>query len=279
MDDLALRFEQDRPRLRAVAHRMLGSADQAEDAVQETWLRLWRSDADGVDNLSAWLTTVVSRVCLDMLRRRREEPLDPAFEVAGGVDPEQEAVLADSVTIALLVILETLTPTERLAYVLHDMFAVSFDEIAPIVGRSPVAARQLASRARRRIREGTRTPETSLSEGRAIVSAFLDAARGGDMGTLLSLLDPDVVARADSVAARMGGTSEMRGADAVARFFVGKARTAVPAVVDGMAGAVVFLQERVGMAVGFTVLSGRIIAIEAVADPVLLAELELVPDR
>lgn len=281
MDDLALRFEHDRPRLRAVAHRMLGSADQAEDAVQETWLRLSRTDAGGVDNLSAWLTTVVSRVCLDMLRRRREEPLSPAFEMAGGVEPEQEAVLADSVTIALLVILETLTPTERLAYVLHDLFAVSFDEIAPIVGRSPAAARQLASRARRRIREGTRTPETSLSlsEERAVVSAFLDAARGGDLGTLLALLDPDVVARADSVAARLGGTSELRGADTVAKFFAGKAQSAVPAVVDGMAGAVVFLGERVGMAVGFTVLSGRIVAIEAVADPVLLAELELVPDR
>jgi RNA polymerase sigma factor (sigma-70 family) len=282
MDALAQRFERDRPRLRAVAHRMLGSADQADDAVQETWLRLSRADAGGVDNLSAWLTTVVSRVCLDMLRTRRsrrEEPWDPATEPAGGVDPEQEAVLADSVTIALLVILETLSPTERLAYVLHDMFAVSFDEIAVIVGRSPGAARQLASRARRRIREGTRTPDTSLSEGRAIVSAFLTAARGGDMRTLLSLLDPDVVARADAVAARRGGATEMRGAAAVAGFFSGKAQRAVPALIDGGVGAVVYLGSRIGIAIGFTVLGGRIVAIEAVADPSVLADLELVPDR
>ena len=212
-DWLAERFEENRTHLRAVAYRMLGSLSEADDAVQESWLRLSRSDTSGVENLGGWLTTVVARVCLDMLRSRksrREEPLDvhvpePIVSREAGTDPEHEALLADSVGLALLVVLETLAPAERLAFVLHDMFAVPFDEIAPIVGRSPAAARQLASRARRRVQGcGRALPDADLTRQREVVDAFLAAARGGDFDALLAVLDPDVVLRADRAAVPAG---------------------------------------------------------------------------
>lgn len=277
---LAARFEQDRPRLRAAAHRMLGSAAEAEDAVQEAWLRLTRVDPRGVDNLSGWLTTVVGRVCLDMLRSRtsrREAPLDARVgEPAGGVDPEHETELADSVGLALLVVLDTLTPAERLAFVLHDMFAVSFDEIAPIIGRSSAAARQLASRARRRVQADAPTPDTDVSRRRRVVDAFLTAARGGDFEALLTLLDPDVVLRTDAAAAALGGPAgELRDREAVAGFFSGNAQAARVALVDGAVGAAVVLGGRTRVALTFTVVDGRILGIEAVADPDQLRELDI----
>ncbi|MEQ4304900.1 sigma-70 family RNA polymerase sigma factor [Plantactinospora sp. B6F1] len=281
-DLLAERFERNRAQLRAVAYRMLGSSTEADDAVQEAWLRLSRTDTTGVDNLGAWLTTVVGRICLDMLRSRgsrREEPLDARTvePVATGeqADPEREAMLADSVGLALLVVLETLTPAERLAFVLHDLFAVSYDEIAPIVGRSPAAARQLASRARRRIQAEAATPEADLPRQREIVDAFLTAARGGEVSTLLALLDPDVVIRADRVAARLGGRAELRGAEQVAGFFAGRAQGARTAVIDGAPGAVVVAGGRVRIAISFVVGNGRIIALDAVADPEQLRELDI----
>jgi RNA polymerase sigma factor (sigma-70 family) len=281
-DDLLTgEFERNRPRLRAVAYRMLGSPSEADDAVQETWLRLSRATADEIDNLAAWLTTVVGRICLDMLRSRASRREDPLPErgpepVAGTVGPEQEAVLADSLGTALLVVLDTLTPTERLAFVLHDMFAVSFEDIAVVVGRSPAAARQLASRARRRVQTGSPEPSADLSRRRAIVDAFLAAARGGEMATLLALLDPDVVLRADETAARMGAQGETRGAEVVARFFAGRAQGALPAEVDGLAGAVVAVEGQNRIAIGFIVLGDRIIGIDVVADPAHLDRLELV---
>ncbi|WP_433081238.1 sigma-70 family RNA polymerase sigma factor [Dactylosporangium sp. CA-052675] len=268
---LARRFEELRPRLRAVAQRMLGSAAEAEDAVQEAWLRLARDDREK-DNLAAWLTTVVGRICLDMLRARtsrREEPLPEAGETATADDPEQEALLADSVGLALLVVLETLSPTERLAFVLHDMFAVSFDDIAVVVGKSPSAARQLASRARRRVQDGPARPG-ERSRNQEVVAAFLQASRGGDLGTLLTLLDPDVVMRADETAARMGGHGETRGAEVVAAFFNGRATGARLADVEGLPGAFV---AAVNLALAFTVIDGRITAIEAVANPEDLDEM------
>ncbi|GIG87107.1 sigma-70 family RNA polymerase sigma factor [Plantactinospora endophytica] len=281
-DLLAERFEANRSHLRAVAYRMLGSAAEADDAVQEAWLRLSRTDTSEVDNLGAWLTTVVGRICLDMLRSRgsrREEPLDAQpFEpvaTSGPADPEREALLADSVGLALLVVLETLTPAERLAFVLHDLFAVSFDEIAPIVGRSSAASRQLASRARRRVQAGAATPEADLPRQREIVDAFLAASRGGEFGTLLRLLDPDVVVRADSAAVRMGGTPEVRGAELVATFFAGQARTARAAVVDGAPGAVVSVGGQVRIVLSFIVGNDRIIGIDVVADPDQLRELDI----
>ena len=221
---LAERFEANRTHLRAVAYRMLGSLSEADDAVQEAWLRLSRSDTSGVENLGGWLTTVVARVCLDMLRSRksrREEPLDahvpePIVSREDGIDPEHEALLADSVGLALLVVLETLAPAERLAFVLHDMFAVPFDEIAPIVGRSPTAARQLASRARRRVQGAATVPDADLTRQREVVDAFLAASRGGDFDALLAVLDPDVVLRADRAAVPAGASREVRGAAAVA---------------------------------------------------------------
>src|SRR5438270_11354347 len=232
MDDewLAERFEADRTRLQAVAYRLLGSASEADDAVQEAWLRLSRSDTSEVENLKGWLTTVVARVCLDMLRSRKARPEDPvgpqsperAVGREGPIGPEQEALLADSVGLALLVVLDRLNPAERLAFVMHDMFAVPFEEIAPIVGRSPAAARQLASRARRRVRGAQTKPD--LARQRAVVDAFLAAARGGDFEGLLELLDPDVVCRADAAAAAMGADAEVRGADAVTKTFAGRAR-------------------------------------------------------
>ncbi len=224
-DWLAERFEENRPRLRAVAYRMLGSTSEAEDAVQDAWLRLSRSDTGAIENLSGWLTTAVARTCLDMLRSRRsrrEEYLgtqvaEPIVGREDGTDPERQALLADSIGLALLVILDTLTPAERLAFVLHDMFAVPFDEIAPIVGRSPTAARQLASPARRRVKGAAATaPEADLARQRAVVDAFLAASRGGDLDALLALLDPDVVLRCDRAAVEAGTTAEVRGAAAVA---------------------------------------------------------------
>lgn len=280
-DLLARRFEADRPRLRAVAHRMLGSAAEADDAVQEAWLRLGRVDAGALDNLSAWLTTVVGRVCLDMLRSRsvrREEPWDrweqPRSSEGAPVDPAQAAELADSVGLALLVVLETLNPVERLAFVLHDLFAVPFEEIAPIVGRSPAAARQLASRARRRV-QSEPAPTTDAARQRRVVEAFLAASRGGDLGTLLTMLDPDVVLRVDGAGQRLGAEPETRGRDAVARFFSGRARTAVTAFVDGAPGAVVRAGDATRIVMTFVVVDGAILAIEAVADADVIRDLDV----
>jgi len=283
-DELARRFEGNRPRLRAVAYRMLGSSAEADDAVQEAWLRLSRTDPTTIDNLDAWLTTVVGRVCLDLLRSRgsrREEPLDahPARPSAGGtgeLNPEDAALLADSVGLALLVVLETLAPAERLAFVLHDLFAVSFDEIAVIVGRSPAATRQLASRARRRVQADAATPEADLSRQREVVAAFLAAARGGEFAELLTLLDPDVVMRADQAAVHMGGSSESRGSAVVARFFAGRASGARPALIDGVVGAVVTsANDQVRIAISLTVVAGQIIGIDVVADPDQLRDLDV----
>ncbi|WP_250009564.1 sigma-70 family RNA polymerase sigma factor [Actinoplanes sp. M2I2] len=282
--DVHERFEENRPRLRAVAHRMLGSAAEAEDAVQEAWLRLDRAGAGGIDNLDAWLTTVVGRVCLDMLRSRgsRRETAWPDQELApgggsgggSGGGPEDETLLADSVGLALLVVLETLTPAERLAFVLHDLFAVPFDEIAPIVGRSPDAARQLASRARRRVR---RHP-AERPAGREIVDAFLAASRDGEFETLLSLLDPDVRLRVDAFGREMLSTpAELHGSEALARFFTGKARNAEPALVDGSLGIRVAPGGDTLLVITLTVAGGRIIVLDATTDPVRLREMEVLP--
>jgi RNA polymerase sigma factor (sigma-70 family) len=287
-DFLAEQFEENRTHLRAVAYRMLGSVSEADDAVQEAWLRLSRSDTRGVENLGGWLTTVVSRVCLDMLRSRRsrrEEPLGepPGGRVPGpivshgdGIDPEREALLADSVGPALLVVLETLAPAERLAFVLHDMFAVPFDEIAPIVGRSPTAARQLASRARRRVQGVATSPGADLTRQREVVDAFLAAARGGDFDALVAMLDPDVVLRTDSGAVPAGASREVREAAAVARMALrGRARAARPALVNGAVGVVVAPRGRLLMVLDFTISGGRIVEIDAVADPERLRQLDL----
>ena len=283
-DRLAARFEAHRGHLRAVAYRMLGSLSEADDAVQEAWLRLNRSDPSGVENLGGWLTTVVARVCLDMLRARRsrrEEPLEarvpgPIVSRRAGTDPEHEALLADAVGLALLVVLETLAPAERLAFVLHDMFAVPFDEIAPIVGRSPTAARQLASRARRRVRGAATGPDADLARQRDVVDAFLAAARGGDFDALLAVLDPDVVLRADRAAVPSGAPREVRGAAAVAkRAALGGARAAQPALVNGAVGVVVAPRGRLLMVLGFTVSRGKIVEIDAIADPERLRRLDL----
>jgi RNA polymerase sigma-70 factor (ECF subfamily) len=285
-DWMAQRFEEHRGRLRAVAYRMLGSLSEADDAVQETWLRLSRADTSGVQNLGGWLTTVVGRVCLDMLRSRasrREESLDaqaptPIASRIPGTDPEQEALLADAVGLALLVVLETLAPAERLAFVLHDMFAVPFDEIAPIVGRSPTAARQLASRARRRVHgaggeEGAdRIAHADLTRQRTVVDAFLAAARAGDFDALLAVLDPIVVLHSD----RAGTPREVRGAQEVARrAVVGRARAAQAARVNGGVGVVVAPRGRLLMVLDFTIAQGRIVAIDAIADPERLRRLDL----
>jgi RNA polymerase sigma factor (sigma-70 family) len=286
-DLLADRFEANRTHLRAVAYRMLGSMSEADDAVQEAWLRLGRrSDPAELENLRAWLTTVVARVCLDMLRTRRsrrEESLDtrvpePIVSREDGMDPEHEALLADSVGLALLVVLETLTPAERLAFVLHDMFAVPFDEIAPIVERSPAAARQLASRARRRVQGAAPEPDPDLARQREVVDAFLAAARGGDLEALVAVLDPDVVLRADRGALRPGSPDEVRGARTVASQALGFARLARfarPALVNGAAGLVVAPGGRPFAVAGFTVTRGRIAEIDVLADPARLRELDL----
>src|ERR671913_46384 len=274
-DWLGEHFEANRTHLRAVAYRMLGSLSESDGALQEAWLRVSRSDASSVENLGGWLTRVVARVCLDMLRSRksrREESLDapelarPAIR-ANGVDPEQEALLADSVGLALLVVLEMLEPAERLAFVLHDMFAVPFDEIAPIVGRTPTAARQLASRARRRVHGAAKTSGADVASHRKVVDAFLAAARSGDMAGLLAVLDPNVVLRADRAAVRLGGVAELSGAEAVAANFKGKAQQARSALVDGALGVVVAPQGRLLLVLNLTFAGDRIALIDVVADP------------
>ncbi len=279
---LAARFEDNRPRLQAVAHRMLGSRAEADDAVQEAWIRLDRSDHAAVDNLAAWLTTVVGRVCLDMLRSRtarREDLLAevPAVPVARatGADPEQEALLADSVGLALLVVLDTLHPAERLAFVLHDMFGLSFDEIAPIVDRSPAAARQLASRARRRVRGAACLQEPDLDRQRQVVDAFLSAAREGEFESLLTVLDPEVVLRADSAAVRAGASTLVCGASAVAGTFSGRAQLAQTALVNGAVGAVWAPRGKPMVVFDFTIADGKIVAIDLVAEPERLRRLDL----
>jgi RNA polymerase sigma factor (sigma-70 family) len=287
---LAERFEAHRTHLRAVAYRMLGSLAEADDAVQEAWLRLSRADSGGVENLGGWLTTIVARVCLNMLqsrRSRREEPLDahlpdPVVSVRDQADPEQQALLAEGVGLALLVVvLDTLTPAERVAFVLHDMFAVPFGQIAPIVGRSPNAAKMLASRARRRVHGADPVPDADLARQRAVVDAFFAAARDGDFTALLMLLDPQVLLRADAAAVRAGAPSEVRGAAAVsghmltAGDFSRLAWFARPALVNGAAGVVIAAGGRAFAVVGFTVRHGRIAEIDVFADPARLSQLDL----
>jgi RNA polymerase sigma factor (sigma-70 family) len=288
-DLLAERFEEHRSHLRAVAYRMLGSISEADDAVQETWLRLSRSGTSGVENLGGWMTTIVARVCLNVLRSRRsrrEGPLgvhvpDPIVSRVDGIDPEHEALLSDSVGLALLVVLETLSPAERLAFVLHDMFAVPFEEIAPIVGRSPTATRQLASRARRRVQKAAPVPDTDLARQREVVDAFLAASRAGDFDALLAVLDPDVVRRADISVVRAGFSREVRGARAVAEQaltfsrFARSARTR-PALVNGVVGVVSWSADgRPFSVMGFTVRHGKIVEIDILADPARLSQLDL----
>ena len=281
-DYLADRFEEHRTHLRAVAYRMLGSLSEVDDAVQEAWLRLSRADATGIDNLGGWLTTVVARVCLDMLRSRqsrREEPFtpdapEPVATGTRGSSPEHEALLADSVGLALLVVLDRLTPAERLAFVLHDMFAVPFEEIAPIIGRSAEAARQLASRARRRVR-GAAAPDPDLVRQREVVEAFIAALRGGDFEGLLAVLDPDLVVRADMAA---GAPSEIRGAAVWAKGAVAYghlARLTRPALVNGAIGVVVAPQGRLVRALRFTIANGKITEIEVIGNPARLGELDV----
>ncbi|HKB80432.1 MAG TPA: sigma-70 family RNA polymerase sigma factor [Thermoanaerobaculia bacterium] len=276
---LAQRFESHRQHLRAVAFRMLGSLDEADDAVQQAWLRLSRADTSGVENLGGWLTTVVARVCLDMLRSResrREEPLEAiSGPVAGRAGPEDEALLADSVGLALLVVLDMLPPAERLAFVLHDLFAMPFEEIAPIVGRSLDATRQLASRARRRV-QGAEPPDRDRERQRQLVDAFLAAARAGDFDALLAVLDPDIVVRSDRAAQRPDTPAELRGArEVAARAMRGRARAARPVLIDGDLGVVVAPRGRLMMVLRFTIAGGRISAIDAIADPEHLRRLEL----
>jgi RNA polymerase sigma factor (sigma-70 family) len=267
---LAEKFEANRGRLRAVAYRMLGSTAEVDDAVQETWLRLSRTDPGTVENLGGWLTTVVARVCLDMLRSRksrREEPIGPHVpEPVTSDEHERDADIADSVGAALLVVLETLAPAERLAFVLHDMFAVPFEDIAPIVGRTPTAARQLASRARRRVQGTPPAPDADTGRQKRIVDAFLAAARGGDFEGLLAVLDPDVVFRADEAAQRLGSLAEIRGAAAVAETFKGRAQAAKPALVDGELAVAVILGGQLRIVLRLTISGERIAELEAVAD-------------
>lgn len=289
-DELAELFEAHRGRLRAVAYRMLGSAGEADDAVQEAWLRLSRlshADVEGVGSLEAWLRTVVSRLCLDLLRTRasrREEPLEwhRMAPTADG-DPEDEAVVVESVGRAMLVVLDRLTPGERVAFVLHDLFAVPFEQIAPIVDRTPVAAKKLASRARRRVRGDTGPPAPELARQRRVVEAFLAASRDGDLHALLAVLDPDVVRRADRVALTPGRATEVRGAEAVAEemlVFGRRARFGAPALVNGAAGAVIAPGGRLRAALLVTVRGDRVAAYEIVADPVRLRALDLaVPEE
>jgi RNA polymerase sigma factor (sigma-70 family) len=286
-DWLAERFEEHRTHLRAVGYRMLGSLSDTDDAIQETWLRLNRSDPRTIDNLGGWLTTVIARVCLDILRSRKlrgEEPLrprvpDPIVSQENAIDPEHEALLADSVGLALIVVLETLPPAERLAFVLHDMFDVPFEEIAPIVGRSAAAARQLASRGRRRVRGATPMPDVDLARQREVVDAFLAAARKNDFEALLAVLDPDVVLRADRGALPAGASRVVRGARTVAESalkFWRVAGFARPALVNGAAGIVAFAPDgRPFSVVGFTVRLGKIVEIDVLADPARLCQLDL----
>jgi RNA polymerase sigma factor (sigma-70 family) len=280
---LAERFQEHRTHLRAVAYRMLGSMSEVDDAVQEAWLRLSHANATGIDNLGGWLTTVVARVCLDMLRSRqsrREEPFtpeapEPVATGTRGSSPEEEALLADSVGVALLVVLDRLTPAERLAFVLHDMFAVPFEEIAPIVFRSAEATRQLASRARRRVRGGATSPDTDLVRQREVVDAFLAALRAGDFEGLLAVLDPDLVVRTDMPA---GAPTEIRGAAVWAKGAVAyghMARLTQPALLDGAIGVVMAPRGRLVRALRFTIASGKITEIEVIGSPTRLGELDV----
>ncbi len=273
-DLLAQQFEQHRARLRAVAYRILGSRADADDAVQEAWLRLARSNADAVENLAGWLTTVVARVALNMLesRKSRREEAHVPVDMPGGTEPEDEAVLADAVGPALLLILDTLSPAERLAFVLHDLFAVPFEDIGDILDRSPVAARQLASRARRRVQG--REPREDLSRQRLVVAAFLDASRNGHFDKLLALLHPDVVLTADQITVRMGAAARVTGAHAVAETFVGRARAARLALIDGTPGALWTMNGEPKVAFAFTVEAGQVTGIRMIADPADLAELD-----
>ena len=283
---LAERFEEHRPRLRAVAYRMLGSLSEAEDAVQETWLRLGRTGDAEIDNLAAWLTTVVARVCLNVLRgrrTRREEPLefhlpDPVVEPEGHTDPEHEALLADAVGMALVVVLDTLPPAERLAFVLHDMFAVPFDDIAAMLDRTPEATRQLASRARRKIRDSAPRPDPDLQRQREAVDAFFAAAHDGDFDRLLSVLDADAVLRVDGGTSRPGRVRILHGATTIASQARGAAkltRYLRPVLVNGTAGAIVIARGRPLAVIGFTVVDGRIAAIDILNDLDRLAALDL----
>jgi RNA polymerase sigma factor (sigma-70 family) len=282
-DWLVDRFEANRAHLRAVAYRMLGSRTEADDAVQEAWLRLGRSDPSEIENLGGWLTTVVARVSLDMLRSRasrREDSgranLADAIDGAASVgDPEAEALLVDTVGSALLVVLDTLSPSERLAFVLHDIFAVPFDEIGPILGRSSNAAKQLASRARHKVQGTEPAPDADPARQREVVDAFLAASRGGDFDALLALLDPEVVLQADAAAVRMGSPPEIRGATAVAGTFSGRALAAQPALIDGVAGVAWAVGGRPKVAWDLTISGGRIVHIEMLAAPDSLEELDL----
>src|SRR5882724_10653308 len=278
---LARRFEENRGHMRGVAYRMLGSLSEADDAVQEAWLRLSRSDAANIQNLRAWLTTVVARVCLDMLRSRKlrgeesleERTTDPVANKAAATDPEQEVLLADSVGIALLVILDRLTPAERLAFVLHDVFAVSFEEIATIVGRTQTAARQLASRARRRVQGTDSAPSASRTEQREVVDAFLAALRRGDVEGLLSVLDPDVLVKVDEAGGRPGAPREIRGARNWAKgaiTFSQTARFAQVALVDGVVGAVFAPGGKLFSVLSFTIIHGKIVQVDVIANPARL---------
>ncbi|TDW86433.1 RNA polymerase ECF family sigma subunit [Kribbella sp. VKM Ac-2566] len=281
-DWLATRFEQNRDRLRGVAYRILGSEPEAEDAVQETWIRLSRSDTATIDNLGGWLTTVVGRICLDMLRTRRGRPELPVGEhspvLADDVvpDPELEAVQADSVGLALLVVLETLSPAERLAFVLHDLFAVPFDDIGPIIGKSPAAARQIASRARRRVRGTPEPTDVDVVRQKEVVTAFLAAARGADFSGLLHVLDPEVVVRSDAGAAAYGSTPGLAGADRVAQEFSGRAAAAKLVLVDGMPGLVWMQRGEPLIVFSFTVVDGRVAAIDLRGDAEYLENVDLV---
>jgi RNA polymerase sigma-70 factor (ECF subfamily) len=279
---LARRFESYRAHLQGVAYRMLGSTAEAEDAVQEAWLRVSRAGGDGVDDLGGWMTTIVGRVCLDRLRARharREETLDGHEPEPGTHRPhersaEEEVELADSVGLALLVVLETLQPAERVAFVLHDMFDLSFDEIAPIVGRSSVATRQLASRARRRV-QGASTSDVDRRRKREVAEAFIAAARAGDFEALVAVLDPDVVLRVDAEAIRLGGPAGLQGAASVAELFRGRAKACVPGLIDGEVGILLPVEGRMLLVLELTFGGGRITAIDAVADRDTLASLEL----
>jgi RNA polymerase sigma factor (sigma-70 family) len=286
MEQLTDQFETHRPRLRAVAYRMLGSFAEADDAVQEAWLRLNRADTSEVENMAAWLTTVVARVCLNALRtreRRREEPLelrlpDPVVSRADGPDPEQEALLADSVGLALLVVLDSLGPAERLAFVLHDMFAVPFEDIAAMIERSPAATRQLASRARRRVRAEAPVPDPDLGRQREVVEAFLAASRDGDFDALVAVLDPDIVLRGDGGPTRPRLSTLLRGAHAVAgqaKGFRQFAGTLQPVLVNGAVGLAVLVRGRAFALMAFTVSGGRIAAMDVLMDPERLADLKL----
>jgi RNA polymerase sigma factor (sigma-70 family) len=290
---LTERFEQNRPRLRGVAYRMLGSLNEAEDAVQDAWLRLTRSDTATIENLDGWLTTVVSRVCLDVLRSRksrREEPigaqvLEPSVLRGEGADPEGEAVLADAVGVALLVVLDTLTPAERLAFVLHDLFAMPFDEIAPIVGRTPAAAKQLASRARRRVRGSPAPSDAGKARQREVVEAFLRAARAGDLDGLLAVLDPDAVVRIDGATRMAGGAAdavdavrEVRGALTWVKQFIAMSRGLrfiQPALIDGSVGLILAPRGKLARALTFTFANAKVTRVEVIGDPARLRELHI----